>query len=397
MSGSDLALTCAGYGILASLVSTVLLFFGLKLASGDLQLKFSGGKPPSVKDEVKREKKDLNSAVSGSLQSANRTFGPAIGSRSNRGADFISKENWILMDETLISKDQDDLNFRVLTDGQQLDLNTVSKGEIIVIPKHQENCLSQSQGLLAKCPLGCHQEGNNRLALETSEAPKKQKKGKGKNRRNRNKNAPRSRRAKSKPSAKPSSTSARALRSAIPPKSSVRSGRGRTLRSNIPKNLNKRKRDASSSSSSSSEDFTDKISSFKDKISKKVSKGKEKTMKMWNAAKDSDSHSEDGNSNVEAVVTVERDPNDVDKFDVNLDLNIDKKKKPNSVTIKVEAQVEDNQMEVQGSAEAAHGKEAEINVEAKMENGKTVKDDFDLSVDSEEGDSDEMSLEHKQN
>ena len=114
-----------------------------------------------------------------------------------------------------------------------------------------------------------------------------------------------------------------------------------------------------------------------------------------NTAKDSDGHSEDRSSNVEAVVTVERDPNDVDKFDVNLDLNIDKKKKP--VTIKVEAQVDDNQMEVQGSAEAAHGKEADINVEAKMENGKTVKDDFDLSVDSEEGDSDEMRLKHKQN
>ena len=78
MSGGELALSCVGFGLLASLGSTFLLFLGLGLASGELKIK-SRGNPSSVKGEVKQEKNDSNS-VNGTLKS-----GPVIESKSNRG------------------------------------------------------------------------------------------------------------------------------------------------------------------------------------------------------------------------------------------------------------------------------------------------------------------------
>jgi len=144
-------LTCVGIGLMSAICSTAALFFLMKLRSMKVGLE-SKSKPQT---------KDSNGSKKGWLGWFKEKFqsfkDSAKTAASYVAAPFQKSEvepedgNWILMDVSQISSDQEDFKSRVLTEGQKLDLKTVSKNEIIYIPKDQENCLSQSSSLLNQC------------------------------------------------------------------------------------------------------------------------------------------------------------------------------------------------------------------------------------------------------
>ena len=111
---------------------------------------------------------------------------------------------------------------------------------------------------------------------------------------------------------------------------------------------------------------------------------------------------------IEAKVTVEKNqddsdkskslrsaasfPDDSDNFDVNVDIQVNEK---HPVQIHVDAQIEDNAMDVHGSANTAEGT-GEVKIEATLDdgNGSKANDEIELSVDSKNSDSDSMLLEN---
>ena len=333
-------LTCVGIGLMSAICSTAALFFLMKLRSMKVGLE-SKSKPQT---------KDSNGSKKGWLDWFKEKFqsfkDSAKTAASYVAAPFQKSEvepedgNWILMDVSQISSDQEDFKSRVLTEGQKLDLKTVSKNEIIYIPKDQENCLSQSSSLLNQCH---HADCLRKEKLEKASATNKKK---------------RERKAKS----------------------------------------------TAKSEDSSSSGWIEKFKKAKHKVKQKYKEEKRKAKEFLRKKFASSSSDE-----IEAKVTVEKNqddsdkskslrsaasfPDDSDNFDVNVDIQVNEK---HPVQIHVDAQIEDNAMDVHGSANTAEGT-GEVKIEATLDdgNGSKANDEIELSVDSKNSDSDSMHLETK--
>ena len=372
-------LTCVGIGLMSAICSTAALFFLMKLRSMKVGLE-SKSKPQT---------KDSNGSKKGWLDWFKEKFqtfkDSAKTAASYVAAPFQKSEvepedgNWILMDVSQISSDQEDFKSRVLTEGQKLDLKTVSKNEIIYIPKDQENCLSQSSSLLNQCH---HADCLRKEKLEKASATnktstKRRKKGKKKS----------------------SGRKPRTLNSRSPSPSSEDSSESETR--------NKRERKAKSTAKSEDSSFSGWIEKFKkakDNVKQKYKEEKRKAKEFLRKKFASSSSDE-----IEAKVTVEKNqddsdkskslrsaasfPDDSDNFDVNVDIQVNEK---HPVQIHVDAQIEDNAMDVHGSANTAEGT-GEVKIEATLDdgNGSKANDEIELSVDSKNSDSDSMHLETK--
>jgi len=464
-------LTCVGIGLMSAICSTAALFFLMKLRSMKVGLE-SKSKPQT---------KDSNGSKKGWLGWFKEKFqsfkDSAKTAASYVAAPFQKSEvepedgNWILMDVSQISSDQEDFKSRVLTEGQKLDLKTVSKNEIIYIPKDQENCLSQSSSLLNQCHhADCLRKEKLENALATNKtSTKRRKKGKkkssGRKPRTLNSRSPspssedssesetrnkREMKAKSTAKSEDSSSSesesessvkskkmnktrkakkskAEAQKSAKPktqrsPKTEESSasdsdpsikGRKRTKKTKAagptkkakkskvskskslrsvakPKSLSSLRQTMSEqdSSSSDSEGWIEKFNKAKDKVKQKYKEEKREAKEFLRKKLESSSSDE-----IEAKVIVEKNPDDSDNFDVNVDIQVNEK---HPVQIHVDAQIEDNAMDVHGSANTAEGT-GEVKIEATLDdgNGSKANDEIELSVDSKNSDSDSMHLETK--
>ena len=139
MSMTDDELTCYGIGLLVALCSTVVILFSSKARSLNLGLKSAN----FIKKNSEKGWTEVKSAF-------NRCCSRPRATNHNLERE---QDYWILMDEELISTDQESADYKVLDDGQKLNLQRTSKSKVVYIPKDQENCISQSSSLLKSCQL----------------------------------------------------------------------------------------------------------------------------------------------------------------------------------------------------------------------------------------------------